>query len=457
MVAATGGWGSITILRPEAMASINGIRDVSERHLCTGCGVCAYLQPDSIEMVDDFDQGRRPLVSSGADTSEALGACPGVALEHDYDREQPDLDRDLEAHWGPVLGLWEGYAADDEIRWLGSSGGAATALSLHAIQSEGFHGVLHTGAREDAPFLNETILSTTRGELVAATGSRYAPASPCDGLDRVESAPGPCLMVGKPCDVAGARSAAALRPALAERLSLTIAVFCAGAPSTAGTLEMLERMGFGGTDFVDTVRYRGKGWPGHAEVVGRASDGAPRESRLTYADSWGVILQKHRPWRCHVCADHTGEFADIAVGDPWYRDIPEGEPGRSLLLARTERGRRFLERAIEAGAVVAQPASSSILPASQPNLLRTRGALWGRSLACRLVGVPAPSLRRLATFSAWRDHLTLREKMQSILGTWKRVVKKRLYARRPVSVTALPSEKRSDQPMGDPPPGSSKP
>ena len=37
-----------------------------------------------------------------------------------------------------------------------------------------------------------------------------------------------------------------------------------------------------------------------------------------------------------MCADHTGEFADIAVGDPWYRPHLDDEPGRSLVLARSE-------------------------------------------------------------------------------------------------------------------------
>ena len=421
------------------MAKLRTIQDVAEGHMCTGCGACAYVQPQEVRMVDDLSQGRRPLVKAGADTSEALAACPGIHLEHDYDRSQPGLVRELEEHWGPVLEMWEGYAADDEIRYLGSSGGAATALSLFALQAEGFHGVLHVGARDEVPWLNQTILSRSRQDLVAATGSRYAPASPCDGLQQVEDAPQPCVMVGKPCDIAGAKRAAALRPALQEKLGLTIGIFCAGAPSTQGTLEMAERMGFPRRGDVDSVRYRGKGWPGHAEVTGLDGEGQPAEARLTYAESWGKILQKHRPWRCYVCADHTGEFADIAVGDPWYREIPEGEAGRSLVVARTARGRDFLRRAIEAGVLEVQPAEAHLLPAAQMNLLRTRGAVWGRSWASRLFGVAAPRLTGLATFSAWRRHLTWKQRAQSFYGTFKRVFTKGLIRRRPVQAVDLPA------------------
>jgi len=420
------------------MTNARSIRDVAEQHLCTGCGTCAFVQPDAVRMVDDLGQGRRPIVVDDVDTTEALRACPGVALAHEYDPQQPGLLRELEADWGPVLRLWDGYAQDEEIRWAGSSGGAATALALFAIEEQGFHGVLHIAARDDVPWLNKTILSRDREDLLAATGSRYAPASPCDGLDRIAAAPGPCVMIGKPCDVAGAQLATRLRPALEQRLQLTIAIFCAGTPSSAGTLEMLERMGID-PQGLERVRYRGEGWPGEASATGRSADGSTRTATLSYRESWGEVLNKHRPWRCYVCADHTGEFADIAVGDPWYRGVGDGGPGRSLVVARTPRGRRFVEQAIAAGVLICDVVDSGSLPAAQPNLRRTRGAAFGRSLATRLVGVAAPRQRGMHPGSAWLRHLTWKQKLQSFLGTWKRVVTKRLYQRRPV-VPFDPSE-----------------
>ena len=404
---------------------IRGIQDVAEGHLCTGCGACAYVQPSSVRMVDDLDQGRRPLVTNGADTSEALGVCPGVGLAHGADPAGtiPELRRG----WGPVLALWEGYATDDDVRWLASSGGAATALALHALEHEGMAGVLHIAARPDQPLLNRTVLSTSRAELLAATGSRYAPASPCDGLGRIEEADAPCVFIGKPCDVAAARRAGELRPALGEKLGLTVAIFCAGAPSTRATLEMVERMGFGDRDAVAALRYRGKGWPGNAEATGRGTaDG--RVERWTYQRSWG-FLQRYRQWRCYVCADHTGEFADVSVGDPWYRPIPEGEPGRSLVLARTERGRRAVEAAIASAALHLEPVEPHILVDSQINLLHTRGAVWGRSLVCRLFGVAAPRYRGLSTFGVWLRDLSLKQRAKSLYGTAKRVFTKRLRHR----------------------------
>ena len=106
------------------LPTINSITDVAERQLCTGCGVCAYVQPDDIRIVDDLDAGRRPVVRHGADgepsTTRALACCPGVALSHGPDPAA--VIQEVRQAWGPVLEVWEGHASDPTIRRAGSSG-----------------------------------------------------------------------------------------------------------------------------------------------------------------------------------------------------------------------------------------------------------------------------------------------------------------------------------------------
>lgn len=415
--------------------TIRSIEEVADRHLCSGCGVCAYLQPDVIAMDDVRDYGRRPRISDGPkggppDTSLALRACPGVGLTRDSKSPEDRVIESLWEGWGPILELWEGHATDPELRYLASSGGAASALALHGIERGGAHGVLHIRARPDQPYSNETVLSTNREEVFAATGSRYAPASPCDRLDLIEASPSPCVFIGKPCDVAALSMARRLRPELDKKVGLTIAIFCAGTPSTRGTIEMLRAMGVDDPESIEGLRYRGRGWPGAATATVRPSDRtSPRQ--LSYEESWGGILQKHRQWRCHVCADHTGEFADISVGDPWYRPIPPDEHGQSLVLVRTERGREAVRSAMLDDMLTLTPSSQQILVDSQPNLLRARGATWGRGVATRSVGVAAPRYRNFSLFQTWWRHLTVKEKAQSLYGTLKRVFTKRLYTKEP--------------------------
>jgi coenzyme F420 hydrogenase subunit beta len=230
------------------------------------------------------------------------------------------------------------------------------------------------------------------------------------------------VFIGKPCDVAGLTKAQRIRSGLAKNVGVTIAFFCAGTPSTRGTLDMLHRMGVDDPDSVADVRYRGHGWPGAAAVTVRKGNGFETR-RLSYEESWGGILTNHKQWRCQVCADHTGELADISVGDPWYRTIAPDDPGQSLVLVRTERGRRVLRDAVTAGYLKLTKADPSILPDSQAALLRGRGAVWGRSLACRVLGVPAPRYKGFPLLRWWWSELSVRQKVRTFGGTVKRVLR----------------------------------
>ncbi len=419
---------------------VSFIRDVVERQLCCGCGACAHVDPERIHMVDDARSGRRPLVNSGpggqTDDSHdpaALAVCPGIHLEHTFNRNDPELVRELMDAWGPVYEVWEGHAADPEVRFAGSSGGAASALALFCIEQLGFHGVLHIAARPDAPYLNHTVLSATRSELLERTGSRYAPASPCDGLRMIEDAPGPCVFIGKPCDVAAVQMARRLRPQLDRNIGLTIAFFCAGTPTTRATLALLRHMGVDDPSRVVSLRYRGHGWPGRCVVTFVDADGRFAERSLSYEESWG-LLARDKQWRCHICPDHTGEFADIAVGDPWHRVPQPGEAGRSLVLARTPRGRDVLAAARAAGALCLEASPPKVLWAARPGQKKDRGALWGRRLALRLLGLPVPRQVGFPTFRFWLTELTLSGKLRSILGTIRRIFRRGLH--RPQIVTA---------------------
>ena len=403
---------------------------VTRGHLCMGCGACAGIYPDQIEMVDTPSHGRRPrLRNKEGDVADALSGalaiCPGAEIVYPTRAECHGAVDELFDDWGPVLEVWEGHACDTDIRHSGSSGGLVTALALYAMERGAMSGVLHVRAREDVPYLNESVISRDRESLLRGAGSRYAPTSPCDKLHEIQNATAPHVFVGKPCDVAAVHRARRRVPALNANLGLTIGIFCAGAPSVSATFDLMQRLGVADPASVGEVRYRGLGWPGSMFV--RQHGCSKPAGSLSYEEGWGDILQKKRQWRCHVCADHTGELADISVGDPWYRPVREGEPGHSLLVVRSERGRRLVRDALRAGYVKLDRRPLTVLAQSQPNLLRTRGAVWARLLTSRLLGVASPRYPGMNLFRAWRRHLNWKQKAQSLYGTAKRIYRKRLW------------------------------
>ncbi|WP_226666441.1 Coenzyme F420 hydrogenase/dehydrogenase, beta subunit C-terminal domain [Microbulbifer aggregans] len=420
------------------MQIIKTIEEVRNFQLCTGCGVCAALERERYAMEDVPEEGIRPRVKEGAPAASgaAFHACPGARLEHDFDKDDRALNAELGSAWGPVYEVLEGHASDGEIRFAGSSGGAASALALYCLEQRQMRGVLHTSVDPEQPYRNRTVFSRDRAALLAATGSRYAPSSPCTELQQIIDAKGECVFIGKPCDAAAVNAARKQSPQLDENLGLSIAFFCAGVPSTSASLQLAAMQGADSPESIRALRYRGNGWPGvwsldymvPADEI--ATGGEPRRRTLSYAESWS-FLQRHRQWRCYICPDHTGEFADIAVGDPWYREIIPGEPGSSLIVARTPRGQQILDGAIAAGYLTVTKREASLLPRSQPNLLAARGSLWARLHTLRLFGAAVPRFSGFTLFPFWWRELNFVDKARSIFGTVKRIYRKRL--RHPVT------------------------
>lgn len=398
----------------------SSVQDVARWRLCVGCGACVYACPNqAVTLTDVISEGIRPRVRQEVcrTCGECLRICPGSMVAHDHLDSRMQAIKELMAGWGPILEIWEGFATDDELRYHGSSGGAASALALFCLEKMGFDSVLHTGVNPDNPLKNKTRVSRCRLDLLAATGSRYSPASPCDSIGDIENYGERFVFVGKPCDVQGLRNLQAVKAEVAKKLGVAIGVFCAGTPSRLGTLELLKWMNID-ADHIDSVRYRGRGWPGNFSVF----KDHEQVGEMSYMDAWG-FLQKYRPFRCYLCPDGTSEFADVSCGDPWYRSHDGEEIGYSLVLIRTERGREIVHRAMDAGYVVLRRKDPQALVESQKNLLEKRKSVWGRLLAMRALGVPTPTFEGFHLFKNWLG-LPVSGKARSILGTVRRVIQR---------------------------------
>ncbi len=411
------------------MASINNLKDVVDWGLCTGCGACHYACSEgAVSLVNIESVGIRPQFNSPACASctKCLSICPGyvvdaTTLEASTTAASIDADR----AFGSAVEIWEGHATDPETRFRASSGGILTALALYCLEQEKMKFVLHSAASDDVPWENRTVQSRTRDELISRSGSRYAPSSPCEGLDAIEQSDGPCVFIGKPCDTAAVSMLRRERPALDENLGLVLTFFCAGTPSTGGTLEVAKSLNIQ-PEQINSVRYRGEGWPGNFKII--YDDGRQQQS-LSYAESWGQLTH-HRSLRCNVCPDGLGRLADISCGDAWENDTTNGNPGLSIVIVRTARGKRILDGAIAANYVSLHPVGASAVFAAQVNLLRRRTEIFGRLIALRIFGIPVPRFKGFSLIHSWL-RLPLSRMAKTVGGTVKRVASRQLYNRRP--------------------------
>lgn len=411
---------------------IKNLQDVVDWGLCTGCGACKYATPSgTVQLVNIESIGIRPQFdSAAADSSTSLlESCPGYTVDSFRASGPVRSPADADQQIGVAIEIWEGYAADPEIRFRGSSGGLLTALALYCLDHENMGFVLHSGMDEQKPWLNKTVTSRTREELLKRSASRYAPASPCEGLGEIEAADSAAVFIGKPCDASAAMSLRRDRPQLDCNLGLVLTFFCAGTPSTRGTLDLIQEFGIPQQD-VTLVRYRGDGWPGLFLVKGKV------EKSLTYVQSWGQ-LTGYRPFRCHLCPDGLGRVADIACGDAWeqYDGVGGNDPGKSIVLVRTERGREILRRAQDAEYVQLSQITAENVFQAQHNLLSRRRDIFGRLVAMKSLGIPTPRFRGYGLADAWL-HSSLKRQVKTVVGTLRRLIQRGLWHRRRPSATS---------------------
>jgi coenzyme F420 hydrogenase subunit beta len=331
---------------------------------------------------------------------------------------------EADPYWGPMLSVHVGHATDPRTRFRASSGGALSALLMHALRSGRVDRVVQIMPDPDQPTGNVTVISTTEAEILERAGSRYAPSSPLESIEAVLSDGGKAAFVGKPCDVSALRGLAGRDSRVVETIPLSLAFFCAGVPSRRGADRVLAALNVDRRD-LSAFRYRGEGWPGRA--VATLRNGETRD--MSYDDSWGGFLADEVQFRCKICPDGVGGVADLACADAWYGDergYPqfEEQDGRSLIIARTAQGQALLDDALAASALVVEPVDPAQIDLMQPGQTqRKRNALY-RNAALAVTLQPRPQMKRLKVVEAAK-RARISEATRNFLGTIRRIVVRR--------------------------------
>lgn len=342
---------------------------------CSGCGACSLVSERISMHLSAKGYARPKMARRRADEHEVSRAesrlfrsiCPGVSLTKPSSANRVD-----DLVFGPFVSSWEGWAAEPSVRFAGSSGGVLTALSKWLLEIGETTSVVGSKGGEDDPRRTVSVsLSDPRGVL-SMSGSRYAPVANMERFNPVDDS---MTFVGKPCEASAARSSVKHMSGSAGPLLLSF--FCAGTPSQLGTDRLVESLV--GAAPVESVKYRGDGWPGSFTVVG--AGGAV--GSMSYDESWGHHIGRNIQWRCKICVDGTGGHADIAVGDFWFADsngypVFDSADGNSVVIARTERGHDVVARAMEAGVLELKPLDLAHVKSVQPLQVERKMTLLGR-------------------------------------------------------------------------------
>ena len=398
----------------------NSLASVLDDSLCSGCGACTYISP-SVQMTTRSNGLRRPeLQMTMTDEEQVLfdSVCPGRLVARSASAKHYD------PLWGPFESISRGYSNDAEIRHSGSSGGVISECLVYLLEEHLVDAVIQTSASDKSPWSNQTVVSTSREEVIKAAGSRYAPSSPLDTLPNLDLEKR-YAFVGKPCDVSALRALANKDEKIQEAFPYLISFFCAGVPNTNGAKEILKKMGQNETDVVQ-FRYRGNGWPGTTKAT--SSSGSTTE--MSYDDAWGGILTKHVQFRCKVCPDGSASSADLVAADGWEtndRGYPvfDDLPGQSIVIARTEAGTELQHKLTESKIISLSDCLPDEVAAMQPGQVSKAASVYARTLGLRLLGKSYPN------FLSFEPHkvaskIPLRANIRNLIGLLRRALVGRL-------------------------------
>lgn len=324
--------------------------------------------------------------------------------------------------WGDYKSVCLGWSEHETIRQQASSGGVLTAMSIYLLENGIVDGIIQTRRDATVPYATETVISTTREDVLSCMGSRYSISSPLMEIKQIVEAGKKYCFIGKPCDVYALKAYMRQDKNLAEMMPLTMSFFCAGMPSVDAQKKLLARLESSDEQCAD-LRYRGDGWPGFATATNK--DGGKHQ--ITYDESWGHILGRDVRKSCRFCIDGIGVFADIACGDAWY--IKDGKPdfseadGRNVVFARSDAGVQFLKDATEKGYIHLDDYSDSVKELSliQKYQMERKATMGAMLAALKICGKPSPSYPS-KILSAFSSHTSMKAKLKRFSGSLKRIM-----------------------------------
>ena len=335
---------------PDMSTPADRLNLISQQGLCIGCGLCeAIAGPETVRCTLTPNGYERPVVVGELDhdtVDRIYDVCPGIKVTGGTADDGGSLDE----IWGPWHRIALAWAADPEVRHIGSTGGALTALGMHLLDTNKVDAILHAGPSSAVPGFGEAWISRSSADVLAAAGSRYGPTAVFTRLEEVLVTAGRVAVIAKPCDLSALRLRAAADPRIDAQVLFKLTMVCGGIMAPDGLAERMDWFDIEPAE-VTGIRYRGHGCPG--DTVFERGEKEPKE--INYLDFWGDDESKWIiPYRCKVCPDGTGEVADVAAADTWPGGAPTEEmltedPGSNVVIARTAVGRQLMEEAMASG------------------------------------------------------------------------------------------------------------
>lgn len=295
------------------------VETVCERNMCCGCKLCETVcTKDAIKIEDNLR-----TLNAVIDAEK----CVSCGLCHKMCPQNNPPSKNNPSYW------FQGWA-DDDIRTNSSSGGFATALSMHFIRGGG---VVYSCKFDNGDLVYSSAHSID--EIRCFSGSKYVKSNP-DGIylaikNDLENNT-KVLFIGLPCHVGALKNY--ISPKLQEYL-YTVDLICHGTPSVKLLDMALREYGYKLRELRDILFRRNDRFA--VEIANKTIVTKGTCDRYTIGFLHGLFYTQN----CYSCY-YAGieRVGDITLGDSWgthYKS--ELCKGISLAVCQTNKGYNLLQ------------------------------------------------------------------------------------------------------------------
>lgn len=295
--------------------------------------------------------GPQPRAVNGVALPDtAFSACPGKGLNYPALNDfvfgrQPD-------NWliGCYRDVFIGYAADQQVRRRGASGGVITQTLLYLLEHGLIDGAVVVRQGQPEPWQAEPIIACTADDIIASSQSVYRPVPVNQILGQVEQFEGRLAYVGLPDQVASLRQLQRLGHPAARKIDYVLGPYTGTNMYFESIMSYLRANDVRDLRNVTDLKYREGEWPGYLQI--KLDDGRVLRAEKFY---YNYLIPFYITRHTLLSVDFSNELTDIAVGDAWSPRYEAQGQGFSVVVARTDRGHDLLNRMAADQAVTLDP------------------------------------------------------------------------------------------------------
>jgi len=378
------------------------IEETLNAGLCSGCGTCFSLCPESAIYMSKTKDVYIPTLDKKKcnQCGICFEVCPGHSVNFKKLNSMIFGKKHQDVLMGNYINCYVGHATDPNIRYNSASGGLITALLIFAIEEGIIDGALVTKMNDVRPLEPEVFIARTKNEIISASKSKYCPVPANTALKDILKENGRFATVGLPCHVHGIRKAEMINKKLAKKIVLHLGLICNHTPTFSATTYILQKMKLKKED-VKKIDYRGGGWPGGMSII--LANGKKNFVGHWNPFYWGHVFNSYFfPTQCILCNDKICELSDISFGDAWH--LSNSKIGESIIVSRSRISEELLEKATTKKELELKKVSSKEIVESQ-GLALVKRQHKARILIFKQFGKRVPVCNQEALESKTSDYI----------------------------------------------------